>query len=63
VQAGIPIKVVSERLGHKSPSFTMKQYAHVLPTMQAEAASLITNNILGNKTIMLYTSSHVLSRV
>jgi len=49
VQAGIPIKVVSERLGHKSPSFTMKQYAHVLPTMQAEAASLIADIVLGNE--------------
>lgn len=47
MQAGVPIKVISERLGHESPSFTMKQYAHVLPTMQAEAASLIANVVLG----------------
>ncbi|HMS24199.1 MAG TPA: site-specific integrase [Acidimicrobiia bacterium] len=46
MQAGVPIKVISERLGHESPSFTMKQYAHVLPTMQAEAASIIANLIL-----------------
>ncbi len=47
MQAGVPIKVISERLGHESPSFTMKQYAHVLPTMQAEAANLIAHLILG----------------
>lgn len=47
MQAGVPIKVISERLGHESPAFTMKQYAHVLPTMQAEAASLIAEVVLG----------------
>ncbi|MGN6871861.1 MAG: integrase [Solirubrobacteraceae bacterium] len=35
------MKVVSERLGHESPGFTLKQYAHVLPGMQAEAAGAI----------------------
>ena len=38
LKAGVPVKVVSERLGHESPAFTLKQYAHVLPGMQAEAA-------------------------
>ncbi len=41
VKAGVPVKVISERLGHESPAFTLKQYAHVLPGMQAEAAALI----------------------
>jgi integrase len=41
VRAGVPVKVISERLGHKSPAFTLKQYAHVLPGMQAEAAAQI----------------------
>jgi integrase len=36
--AGVPIKVVSERLGHATPGFTMATYQHVLPGMQAEAA-------------------------
>ena len=49
MQAGVPIKVISERLGHESPSFTMKQYAHVLPSMQAEAASMIANIVLNVK--------------
>lgn len=39
----MPIKVISERLGHENPAFTMKQYAHVLPGMQAEAALAIAD--------------------
>ena len=39
LKASVPIKVVSERLGHASPSFTMAVYQHVLPGMQAEAAA------------------------
>ncbi len=42
LRAGVPVKVISERLGHESPAFTMKQYAHALPGMQAEAAHRIT---------------------
>jgi len=41
VKAGVPVKVISERLGHESPAFTLKQYAHVTPGMQAEAAERI----------------------
>jgi integrase len=39
VKAGVPVKVISERLGHESPAFTLRQYAHVIPGMQAEAAA------------------------
>jgi integrase len=35
----IPIKVVTERLGHSNPAYTMATYQHVLPGMQAEAAT------------------------
>jgi integrase len=38
LKAGVPIKVVSERLGHSTPAFTMATYQHVLPGMQREAA-------------------------
>jgi len=38
VAAGTPIKVVSERLGHANPGFTMATYQHVLPGMGADAA-------------------------
>jgi integrase len=41
LKAGVPVKVISERLGHESPAFTLKQYAHVIPGMQAEAAALV----------------------
>ena len=35
------MKVISERLGHETPAFTLKQYAHVIPGMQAEAAEAV----------------------
>lgn len=38
LQAGVPIKVVSERLGHKRIEITLNVYAHVLPSMQQDAA-------------------------
>ena len=39
LKAGVPVKVVSERLGHSNPGFTMSVYQHVLPGMQAQAAT------------------------
>jgi integrase len=42
LHAGAPVNVVSERLGHRSPAFTLKQYAHVLPGMQADAAAAVS---------------------
>lgn len=45
IKAGVPVKVISERLGHESPAFTLKQYAHVLPGMQAEAAALVARTV------------------
>ena len=38
VANGVPIKVVTERLGHAHPGFTMHTYQHVLPGMSAHAA-------------------------
>ena len=40
LKAGVPVKVVSERLGHANAAFTMSVYQHVLPGMQAEAAAV-----------------------
>ena len=37
-RTAIPVKVVSERLGHANIAFTMQTYQHVLPGMQADAA-------------------------
>lgn len=39
LKAGVPLEVVSERLGHSTSAFTMATYQHVLPGMQAEAAA------------------------
>jgi len=44
VQAGVPVKVVSERLGHKRVEITGDVYQHVLPGMQEDAAAL--NSVL-----------------
>lgn len=38
LKSGEPTYVVSRRLGHASEAFTQKQYAHVLPGQQREAA-------------------------
>ena len=38
IKNGVPVKVVSERLGLGNPAFTIDTYQHVLPGMQAEAA-------------------------
>ncbi len=38
LKAGVPIHVVSQRLGHSSVAFTLDQYGHVLPGQQQEAA-------------------------
>lgn len=38
---GIPLIIVSRRLGHSKPSVTLDIYGHYLPGMQAEAASLM----------------------
>jgi len=51
LRAGIPLKVVSERLGHSSPEYTMRQYAHCLPGMQAEAASQIAALVLDGSNV------------
>jgi integrase len=45
LKAGIPVKVVSERLGHANPAFTMSVYQHVIPGMQAEAAATFSKLI------------------
>ncbi|MCB1256758.1 MAG: site-specific integrase [Microthrixaceae bacterium] len=38
IKEGIPVKVVSERLGHAHIALTIQTYQHVLPGMQADAA-------------------------
>ncbi len=43
VAAGTPIKVVSERLGHSHPGFTMATYQHLIPGMSSQAAHDFAN--------------------
>ncbi len=38
---GVPIIVVSRRLGHAQPSITLDVYGHLLPVMQNEVAELM----------------------
>jgi integrase len=45
VKEGVPIGVVSERLGHASPEFTLHRYSHVMPGMQREAANTIARAV------------------
>lgn len=45
LEAGTPVKVVSEMLGHGSIGITLDTYAHVMPSMQDRAAE-VANDIL-----------------
>jgi integrase len=49
IKAGVPVKVVSERLGHGNPAFTIDTYQHVLPGMQAEAARTFERLIVAGR--------------
>ena len=44
--AGIPAKVVSERLGHATIAITMDTYSHVLPGLDQQAATTVARLIL-----------------
>jgi len=42
---GIPVIVVSRRLGHAKPSITLDVYGHLFPSIQVEAAQKIDDLI------------------
>ena len=46
--AGIPAKVISERLGHATIQVTLDTYSHVLPGLDAQAAETVARLILGD---------------
>lgn len=48
LQAGVPVKVVSERLGHANVTITLNIYAHVLPGMQRQAAETLGRLLSSN---------------
>jgi len=41
IMSGVPVKVVSERLGHSTVNITQDIYAHVLPHMQEQAVEVL----------------------
>jgi integrase len=47
LQEGVPVHVVSESVGHKSPKMTLDVYAHVLPEMQREATEPLGRVLFG----------------
>ena len=46
LQAGVPAKIMSERLGHASVGFTLDVYTHVLPGHDQDAANQVAGLIL-----------------
>jgi len=47
LSVGISAKVISERLGHASVAFTLQVHGHVIPGMDADAATTVADLILG----------------
>lgn len=45
--AGVNPKVVSERLGHATVSFTLDTYSHVMPGLQEDAAARVAALLRG----------------
>jgi integrase len=45
--AGVPVKVMSERLGHTSSSFTADAYQHVTPALEEQAAATVARLVFG----------------
>ena len=46
INHGVPIIIVSRRLGHARVSITLDTYTHLLPEVQSEAASLIDDLVM-----------------
>jgi integrase len=49
LQAGIHVKVVSERLGHSSIALTLDTYSHAIPAMHEAAAEQIAALFASNR--------------
>ncbi len=45
--SGVAVKVVSEILGHASPTITLSVYAHVMPGMAESAGAALSASLLG----------------
>jgi len=49
IRLGIPVKTISEALGHYSTAFTMDVYGHTTEQMQIDAAAIFEQTILERK--------------
>jgi integrase len=49
--AGVPPKVMSERLGHATVAFTLDTYTSALPAMDKSAADVVAGLILGTEEV------------
>ena len=49
--AGVPSKVMSERLGHATVAFTLDTYTSALPAMDRSAADVVAGLILGTEEV------------
>jgi len=47
LSAGVPPKIISDRLGHSTVAFTQDVYIHAIPSMQSEAAAKVADLIFG----------------
>ena len=50
LRAGVPAKIVSERLGHATIAITLDTYSHVLPDMQELAVEAMSALMRGAET-------------
>jgi integrase len=48
--AGVPAKVMAERLGHANVSITLDLYSHVTETLQVDAAARVAATVFGTPT-------------
>ncbi|MGH8990638.1 MAG: tyrosine-type recombinase/integrase [Acidimicrobiia bacterium] len=48
LRAGVPVRVVAERLGHADPAMTLRVYQHVVPGMQRDAAARAAEIVFGS---------------
>jgi integrase len=46
LQTGIPLLIVSKRLGHAKPSITLDIYGHFMPSLQEKAAEIMDELII-----------------
>lgn len=51
IEAGVHVKVISERLGHAGAQVTLDIYGHLLPGLQAEAADLFGRNLRSRRQV------------